>query len=183
MTTTAPTARAPAAGWGAWLLAAIFLLIAALIFATLYYAFPASNHWYALIGIGIIALVFSLGSYFAEAASREPTIQRSLAWGFFGMGFAVLLITVGIGPMYGILTMVIALVGLVLVLAVLFITVGLMMWRVRAVQRTALREAPRESWRKEPTPSALSYSTATSASVPVVTPPPPPAQSPPPRSP
>ena len=171
------------AGWGAWVLAAIFLIIAGLVFATLYYALPASNHWYALIGIGVLAIVFSLGSYLAEAASREPTIQRSLAWGFFGMGFAVLLITIGIGPMYGVLTTVVTLIALAFTFAALFVTVGLMMWRVRAVHRTAMREAPREAWRQEPTPSALSYSTATSPSVPAVTPPPAPAQNPPPRSP
>jgi len=182
MTVTPPPARAPSTGWGAWILATIFLVIAALVFAALYYSFPSSNHWYALIGIGIVALVFSLGSYLAEAASREPTIQRSLAWGFFGMGFAVLLITIGLGPMYIGLGTVLTLVGLIVTLAALFITVGLIMWRVRAVQRTASREAPREAWRQEPTPSALSYTTANSPSVPAVTPPPP-AQSPPPRSP
>jgi MFS family permease len=183
MTSMPPTARGSTAGWGAWLLAVIFLVIAALIFAALYYAYPGYNHWYALIGIGIVALVFSVGSYFAEAASRQPTIQRSLAWGFFGMGFAVLLITVAIGPMYSVLGTVPALIGLVIVLAALFLTVGLMMWRVRSVARTAAREAPREAWRQEPTPSAFSYSTATSPSVPAVTPPPPPAQNSPPRSP
>jgi len=182
--TTMPTAGKPAgAGWGAWILAALFLAISVLIFAALYYAYPASNHWYALLGIGIVAVLFSLGCYLAEAASRQPTIQRSLAWGYFGMGFAVLLLTIGLGPMYGVLTTLIALIGLVVVLAALFITVGLMMWRVRAVGRTASREAPRAAWRNEPTPSALSYAAANSPSVPVVTPPPPQAQNPPPRSP
>jgi len=180
MTSMPPPAR-PVAGWGAWVLAALFLIVAALIFAALYFAYPVSNHWWALIGIGIIALFFSLGSYLAEAASREPTIQRALAWGFFGMGFAVLIITIAIGPMYGVLTTVGMLVGLAVTVAAVFIAVGLMMWRVRGVARTAAREAPREAWRQEPTPSALSYSTATSPSVPAVTPPP--AQTPPPRSP
>ncbi len=169
------------AGWGAWLLAAIFLVIAALVFAALYYAFPATYHWWALLGIGMVALVFAGGSYLAEAASRDPTIQRSLAWGFFGMGFAVLLLTLAVGHMYGVLTIVGALIGLVLVLAALFVAVGLMMWRVRAVARTDSREAPREAWRREPTPSALTYSAANSPAVPAVTPPP--AEQSPPRSP
>ena len=183
MTTMPPVGRSSVGGWGAWVLAAIFLVIAVLIFAALYLLYPASNHWYALIGIGVIALVFSLGSYLAEAASRGPTIQRSLAWGFFGMGFAVLLITTAIGPMYSVLSVAGALIGLVVILAALFVTVGLMMWRVRSVARTAAREQPREAWREEPPKSALSYSTATSPSVPMVTPPPPPAQNTPPRSP
>jgi len=173
--------RPTVAGWGAWVLAALFLVIAALLFAAIFYTLPSSNHFYALLAIGIVALFFSLGSYLAEAASREPTIQRALAWGFFGMGFAILIVTIALGPTYGTITTVGSLVGLVVTLAALFIAVGLMMWRVRAVARTAAREAPREAWRQEPTPSALSYSTATSASVPVVTPPP--TQNPPPRSP
>jgi len=178
-----PTGAAPrVAGWGAWVLAALFLIIAGLIFAALYFALPAFNHWWALLAIGIVAVFFSLGSYLAEAASREPTIQRSLAWGFFGMGFAVLLLTIGLGQSYGVLGLVTVLVGLAVTLAALFITVGLIMWRVRSVAATAAREAPRQAWRNEPTPSAFSYSTATSPSIPAVTAPPP-AQSPPPRSP
>jgi len=182
--TTPPTApRATPAAWGAWVLLAIFLAIAALICATLYYVYPQSNHWYALLAIGIVGLFFSLGSYLAEAASREPTIQRSLAWGFFGFGFAVLLITIGVGPMYNVLSTVWMLIGLTVTLAALFISVGLIMWRVRAVARTAGREAPREAWRQEPTPSAFSYAAANSPSVPAVTPPPPSAPSSPPRNP
>jgi MFS family permease len=176
------TAGRPAAGsWGAWVLAALFLIIAALIFAAIYYTLTGWNHYFALVAIGIVSLFFALGCYLAEAASRQPTIRRALAWGYFGMGFAVLIITVALGPTYGVLSMVAALVGLAITIAVLFIAVGLMMWRTRAVARTAAREAPREAWRNEPTPSALSYSAANSPSVPVVTPPP--AENPPRRSP
>lgn len=171
------------ARWGAGVLTALFVAIAALIFGAIYFALPQSNHYYALIAIGIVALFFALGSYLAEAASRQPTFQRALGWGFFGMGFTILIVSVALGPFYGILPTVTALVGLAVVLAALFITVGLMMWRVRAVARTAAREAPRGAWRSEPTPSALSYATATSPSVPLVTPPPPPADKPPPRGP
>ncbi|HTT16135.1 MAG TPA: hypothetical protein VMH49_02085 [Thermoplasmata archaeon] len=182
MATMPPAGRAQPAGWGAWVLAALFLVVAALVFAALYFASPQDHEWYALLGIGILALLFSLGSYLAEAASRAPTIQRSLAWGFFGMGFAVLLFTLGLGHSYGVLTVVWALLGLVVVVVALALTVGLMMWRVRAVARTQAREAPRESWRKEPSPSALDYAAANSPSVAAITPPPEPA-SPPPRSP
>jgi hypothetical protein len=182
MATSAPGGRATPAGWGAPILAVLFLVIAALVFAAIYYTLPQSNHYFALLTIGVLALFFSLGSYLAESASRQPTIQRSLAWGFFGMGFAVLIVSIALGPTYGVLSSVTALVGLAVTIAVLAIAVGLMMWRVRAVARTAAREAPRQSWRQEPTPSALSYSAATSPSVPAVTPPPP-SQSPPPKGP
>jgi len=179
MVSTPAAGRAPPARWGAWVLAALFLVISALIFAAIYYTLTTSNHYYALIAIGIVGLFFSLGSYLAEAASREPTIQRALAWGYFGMGFAVLLISIALGPSYGVLPLVTALVGLAVTLAVLFIAVGLMMWRVRAVARTASREAPREAWRQEPVPNALDYTTAKSPSVPLVSPPPPTESSPP----
>ncbi len=184
---TVPSAdRARPAAWGAWVLAAIFLVIAGLVFAGLYFAYPNQNHWWALIGIGIVALFFSLGSYLAEAASREPTIQRSLAWGFFGMGFAVLFLSVALGPTYGVLSTVSAIEGLIVVLVALFVSVGLMMWRVRALHATAVREAPREAWRAEAPRSALDYAAANSPSVTAVTPPPrsnAPASPPPPRSP
>ena len=182
MATVAPTSPSKAAGWGAWILAGLFLVIAALIFGAIWFEFPSSGHWYGLVYIGVIGILFALGSYLAEAASREPMIQRSLAWGFFGFGFAVLLFTIGVGNLYGVLTLVWVLLGLVVVLAVLFITVGLMMWRVRSVAATAAREAPRQAWRNEPTPSALTYAAANSPSVPAVTPPPAP-QNPPPRNP
>ncbi len=172
MATDTSADRVRPAAWGAWLLAAIFLVIAGLVFAALYFAYPNDGHWYALLGNGIIAVLFSLGSYLAEAASREPTIQRSLAWGFFGMGFAVLLLTVVLGPTYGVPSTVGSIEGLIVVLAALFITVGLMMWRVRALHATASREAPREAWRHEPAPSALNYAAATAPSVAAVTPPP-----------
>ncbi len=175
------TGRAPG-GWAAGVLVALFLVIAALVLGAIYFAFPAAHHYDALLFIGIVALFFALGSYLAEAASRSPSIQRALAWGFFGLGFADLLGTLAVSHLYGVLSVVDAMLGLAVVLAALFISVGLMMWRARAVARTAAREAPRQAWRQEPTPSALSYSTANSPSVPVVTPPPP-AASPPPRNP
>jgi hypothetical protein len=177
-----PGGRSTPAGWGAPVLAALFLVIAALVFGATYYLLPQSNHYFALITIGVLALVFALGSYLAEASSRQPTIQRALGWGFFGMGFTVLIVSIALGPTYSVLTTVTALIGLAIVVAVLAISVGLMMWRVRSVAQTEAREAPREAWREEPSPSALSYATATSPSVPAVTPPPP-SPGPPPRSP
>jgi hypothetical protein len=177
---SASVSRAPG-GWGAWVLAALFLVIAALVLGAVYFALPSAHHYVALVVIGIVALFFALGSYLAEAASRRPLIQRSLAWGFFGLGFADLVGTMATSHLYGVLSIVDAMLGLAIVLAALFVSVGLMMWRVRAVARTVAREAPREAWSEEPTPSALSYATATSPSVPVVTPPP--AESAPPKGP
>ncbi len=168
------------------MLTVIFLVIAALVFALTYISFPANAHYSALLIIGILALIFALGSYLAESISRDPRAQRSLAWGFFGMGFAVLLLSIGLGPTYGVSSTSQALEGLIVVLAVLFVTVGLIAWRVRAVQATENQQVPRAAWRNEPAPSAFSYAAANSPSVPATAPPPgtpPPGGSPPSRSP
>ena len=170
--------------WSPWVLTGLFLVVAVLVFAGIYLSLPGSAHFFALIGIGILSLVFALGSYLMEAMSREPTAQRSLAWGFFGMGFAVLLLTIGLGPTYGVLGIVAAVWSLAIVVAVLVVAVGLIAWRGRAVRATENQQVSRAEWRQEPAPSAFSYSTANSPSVPSTAPPPsPPAgNSPPGRS-
>jgi len=171
--------------WGGVFLTIAFVIGAALVFLLLYLAFPQSQHFWGLIWIGIVALIFALASYFAEAASREPTFQRSLAWGFFGMGFAVLFLTIGLAPSYGISLGSWQYLGLLLVVIALAVAVGGMVWRSRAVSNTAARQVVREEWRERPAPSAFSYAAANSPSVPVTAAPPPPPTPPasPPRSP
>jgi MFS family permease len=170
--------------WSGAVLTALFVVIAILVFAALYVTLPGSQHFYALLAIGIVALLFALGSYLAESLSRQPTAQRSLAWGFFGMGFAVLFLTVGLGPYYNVLSAVWQLWGLVILVVALFVTVALIAWRGRAVRATANQQVPREAWRNEPAPSAFSYAAAQSPSVPTTIPPPAGGSPPsPPRSP
>lgn len=185
MATTPPSIQPVSTKWSAWVITALFVIVAALVFAAIYLTIPSDHGFWALIAIGIVALVFSLGSYLMESASRRPTAQRSLAWGFFGMGFAVLIFTIGLGPTYGVLSTVWMLWGLVIVLAVLIVAVALVAWRVRAVRATANQEVPRAAWRNEPAPSAFSYAAANAPSVPSTAPPPPGTggPSPPPRSP
>ncbi len=166
--------------WSGWLLTGLFLVVAVLLFAAIYLTLPAQSHFWALVAIGILSLFFALGSYLMEAMSRDPTAQRSLAWGFFGMGFAVLLLTFGLGPSYAILSTVDALVSLTIVVVVLAISVALIAWRGRAVRAAQNQEVARAAWRQEPAPSALSYATARSPSVPSSAPPAPPAGNPPP---
>ncbi len=166
------------------MITALFLVVAALAFAAIYLTITADRGFWALITIGIVALVFSLGAYLMESVSRQPTAQRSLAWGFFGMGFAVLILTVALGPSYGVLSTVWMLWGLVIVLAVLIVAVALIAWRVRSVRATENLQVARTAWRTEPTASAFSYAAANSPSVPATAPPPPASNSPPPpRSP
>lgn len=183
MTAPSPALQPVREKWSGWLITALFLIVAALVFVALYLTLTANMHYWALIGIGIIALVFALGSYLMESVSRDPTAQRSLAWGFFGLGFAVLLLTIGLGPTYGVLPTVSALWGLVVVIVVLIIAVALIAWRGRAVRATANQQVARAAWRNEPAPSAFSYAAANAPSVPSTAPPPPPSGGSPPRSP
>jgi len=170
--------------WSGALLTGLFLVLAVVFFLLLYYLFPANQHYTALLLIGVFALIFALGSYLAESLSRNPSYQRSLAWGFFGMGFSVLFLTVGLGPYYNIpgTGTVEALASLVILLVVLIVTVALIGWRVRAVRATANQQVPRAEWRSETAPSAFSYAAGHSPGAPTSSPPPsaPPAN--PPRS-
>ncbi len=179
MTTGAPPLTPVREQWSGWLLTGLFLVAAALLFLLIYVGLPANQHYGALLLIGVVALFFSLGSYLAESFSREPTAQRSLAWGFFGLGFAVLFLTIGLGPSYGLLSTIYMLFGLLLTVIVLIVAVALIAWRGRAVRSTANRELPPQAWRNEPAPSAFSYAAANSPSVPEAAPappsPPPPA--------
>ncbi len=167
--------------WSGLVLTVLFLVTAAVLFLLVYFALPGNQHFFALIVIGILALILSLGCYLAESFSRDPSAQRSLAWGFFGMGFAVLFLTIGLGPTYGVLSTTWMLLGLLLTLITLIVAVALIAWRGRAVRATENQQVARQSWREEPAPSAFSYAAANSPSVPSTAPPPAPSQ--PPRSP
>jgi len=170
--------------WSGGLLTGLFLVLAVLVFLLLYYSFTANQHYTALLLIGVVSLLFALGCYLAESLSRDPGYQRSLAWGFFGMGFAVLFLTVGLGPYYiSSISTTDQLTGLVILVAVLIVTVALIAWRVRAVRATANQQVPRAEWRSETAPSAFSYAAANSPSVPTTAPPPASPPSNPPRSP
>jgi hypothetical protein len=167
------------------LLTALFLGLAVLLFVLIYISFPDNEHYLALLIIGILSVVFALCSYLAESLSREPATQRSLAWGFFGMGFTVLYLSVGLAPFYGVnaVTATTAFVGIIVITVFLVIAVVGIVWRTRAVRATQNQMVSRTSWRQEPAPSAFSYGAANSPSVPTVAPPPTSPPSPPPRSP
>jgi len=181
MATPTPATPPTRTRWSGLVLTVLFLVIAAVLFYLIYIAFPASQHFYGLLWIGILALVFAIVCYFAESFSRDPSAQRSLAWGFFGMGFAVLFLSIGLAPSYGISLGDWQLIGLLLTAIALAVSIALIGWRLRAVQSTATREAVREQWKERPAPSAFSYAAANSPSVPATAPgPSPPASTPPP---
>ena len=184
MAATSPALKPVRDRWSGLALLAIFLVLAVVLFTAIYLSLPGQQHYWALITIGVLSLVFSLGSYLLESLSREPTAQRSLAWGFFGMGFAVLFLTVGLAPTYGLVSAVLALYSIVILLVVLIVAVALIAWRGRAVRATENQQVARAAWRNEPAPSAFSYATANAPSVPATAPPPSsPSHPSPPRSP
>ena len=173
---SSPSSPAPptVAKWSAPVLTVLFLVIAAVLFALVYVLLPASMHFYGLIWIGILALIISLVCYLAESLARDPSYQRSLAWAFFGLGFAVLYLTIGLAPSYGVsIGTSWQLAGLLVTTVVLAIAVVGVMWRARAVAAVKPREEQREAWRERPAPSAFSYAAANSPSVPVTSTPPP----------
>jgi hypothetical protein len=164
---SSPGSMQPVKGrWSAIVLTALFLAVGVILFTLIYLSFPANQHFTALITIGILSLVFAVLCYLAESLSRDPVSQRSLAWGFFGMGFTVLLLTIGLGPYYGVLSPFAQLYGLLFTILALAVALALITWRTRSLRATANLEAARGAWRNEPTPSAFSYAAAQSPSVP-----------------
>jgi peptidoglycan/LPS O-acetylase OafA/YrhL len=167
MTSSSTGMQTVPSGWSGAVLTALFLVLAVIVFLLCYYAFPNDQHYSALLLIGVISLIFALGCYLAESLSRNPSYQRSLAWGFFGMGFTVLFLTVGLGPYYGVgFSTVVELAALLILVVVLIVAVALIAWRGRAVRATENQQIPRAAWRNEPAPSAFDYATANSPSVP-----------------
>jgi len=137
------------------LFVAILVLIAALVFAGIYFALP-SDHVAALLSIGVVSLVFALVAYLARSVTRNPATPRALAWGFAGLGFAVLFGTILVAG-FSVTTEIIA---LILVLLALAVMVAGVWWMGRSQSADAPRMEARRDWDSRPPQSALSYSTA-----------------------
>jgi hypothetical protein len=137
----------------------VFALIAALVFAGVYVGLPENGHFYALVTIGILALVFALGAYLAQAVAPDPLVPRALSWGFAGLGFALLFGTILLDPtgLLGFSAQVV-----VLVVLLLFLLVALFggYWRYRSVAIDRARLAHREGWNASTPRSALDYAAA-----------------------
>jgi len=147
------------------LFAVVLLAIAALLFVGVYIALPGNDHFYALIWIGILALIFALGSYLGSAMTQSPSGARLATWGFLGMGFAVLLLTILVGPGNP-LSVGWQIVGLVLVLLVLAGVLAFASWRGGELGRERKRVERRQEWASQPPPSAFSYAAAQKAPAP-----------------
>jgi hypothetical protein len=172
-------------GASAYVITALLLVAAALLFVGIYLALPAGQHFDALLWIGALALVFALASYLLGSVSRDPAAQRSVAYGFMGMGFATLFLTVGLGPTYGVESQLGEIEGLIVLLLLVVVAVAGIAWRARSRVQDQAREAEQAAWRDQASaPSAFSYAAANGPNVPAqVQPPSPPGGAPPPRSP
>lgn len=156
------------------LLALILLVALALLFVILYVAIsPRAD---ALLAMGVVALVLALVSYLAQSLSRDPSVQRAVAWGLGAMGLAMLLLTTWFVPPPG-TSLLDQLVGTLVVVLVIAVTVALAFWRVRSVARVEQRLDDRAAWDARSAPSAFDYAAAqTPGTGPVGAPPPPPSQ-------
>jgi hypothetical protein len=165
-----PTPPAPTGSKvAAWVVAAILLVVGVLLFYGIYLV--VTNHFYALLTIGIVAVVFALVAYLAESISRQPSVQRAAAWGFYGMGFAVLLLTIGLNPGTT-LTAGWQITGLIIVLVLLAASIAGVGWRYRSTASEQSRQTERTTWESKSPPSAFSYTTGGPTNPPVPTPPP-----------
>ncbi len=153
----------------AGLITGILVIAAGILFVGFYLLFPAHAHAFALLLIGMVAVVFAAIAYLFESFSRRPTYQRTTAWGFYAFGFAVLLLTLGLNPT-GYLSLAQQLVGVVVTLLFLAGSIAGIAWRYRSAASVPPREAGRAAWRASTPQSAFDYPTAHSPTAPVTPP-------------
>lgn len=158
------TSRA-VASISAVVLGALLLVIAALVFAGVYLALPGTGHFYALIWIGILALVFAVASYFGSSATRDPSAARLATFGFLGMGFADLVLTITVGPDNPLSTTA-QIAALIVVLVLLVGVVVMARWRAGELGREQRRDEQRTTWEQSPPKSAFEYAAAQTATPP-----------------
>jgi len=177
---TTPRTRGTAALSGV-LLAIILLAIAALLFVLIYLALPGDGHLGALLWIGVLALIFAGGTYLGRALTDDPGPLRLATFGFLGLGFAVLLLSIGVGPdPDGVVSTLARIVGLIIVLLALAGVVAFAMWRSGSGERELQRQEHREAWDRSTPPSAFDYAAAQQVAPPpsptaAPSPPPPPS--------
>ncbi|MCI4327183.1 MAG: hypothetical protein L3K16_06075 [Thermoplasmata archaeon] len=156
MSTPAPPRRPVGIGIA---IIAVFAVVAALLFTAVYLTQPGNSHFYGLITIGILSLVFALAAYLAQAAAPDPTAPRALSWGFAGLGFALLVGTVVFAPSNP-LNPIAQLIVLIVILLFLGATLLGAYWRVGTVATARARLERRDQWKAQPPRSALDYAAA-----------------------
>jgi len=139
----------------------LFLVVAGLIFFGVYITVTGPVHFLALLTIGFIALVFALVAYFAQALSRQPTVQRGLAFGLGAFGFAVLFLSGAalpwLYPHDNLISLGLQVVLLIFLVILLMGPVAAAAMAGRHRESDARRAESRAEWASHPAPSALSY--------------------------
>jgi hypothetical protein len=158
------------------LIAVLFVIVAALIFAGVFLLLPGPEHFTALLVIGFLAVLFGAISYLAESISKGPSIQRAASWGFGAFGFAILFLTVGALPFFysGLISTLDQIALLIVIILMLIVPVAFFGWRARGQAQDSRREEARHEWAQSTPPSAFSYAAARDPAAPS-----PPSDSPP----
>ncbi len=131
-----------------------------LLFIAIWFALPQDSHYLALATIGIVSLIFALVSTLGRAFTRAGDALKALAWGYAGLGFALLIGSLVLAGSMSIIGIVIELVGLVIVVVLIGIVAGLAVWGAGSARMTQQREMRREAWRASQPRSAFDYTTA-----------------------
>jgi hypothetical protein len=145
---------------GVGLIAGLLVLVAAAVFLGIYLGLPEFDHFYALLLIGILSLILSVGAYFSQALTRDPVVQRGATLGFLGMGFVVLFLTVAFDPAGGTVMFLPRLAGLIVLTLLLVVAIAGILWRARGRMADASRQERRSEWAQKPAASAFDYSAA-----------------------
>jgi hypothetical protein len=132
----------------------------ALLFLLIWFVEPGDDHFIALATIGILSLFFALGSTIGRAFTRGDYALKALAWGYVGLGFALLIGSLVLAGSMSFIGLLFEIVGLLLVVLLMGIVAALAVWGAGSVVATQRREMRREAWKATTPASAFDYTTA-----------------------
>ncbi|MCI4358902.1 MAG: hypothetical protein L3J95_00515 [Thermoplasmata archaeon] len=140
-------------------LAIVLAAIAAIVFLLVYLGLPGNDHVGALLSIGVLSLVFALVTYFGQSLSSSAGPIEAVSWGFTGLGFGLLLLTLGFAPA-STMSFTGRLLGFLVVLIGLALVIVIAGWRWRGRALDTARAAEHTAWTRRPPTNALDYPAA-----------------------
>jgi MFS family permease len=152
-----PTARTSS---GAIVATIALAAASALLFVLIWFTVHGAHHDLALATIGIISLVFALVSTISRAFTRGGAALKSLAWGYAGLGFALLIGSLVLAGSMSAIGVGLELAGLVIVVVLIAIVAFLGVWGAGSARMTQQREMRRAAWQASNPRSAFDYTTA-----------------------
>jgi hypothetical protein len=147
------------------LFGAVVVVLAAVLFFTIWLFESPSNPFNALLTIGTVALIFALVCYLLQALVSRPILARAASWGFLAMGFTVVFATVAIYPYASVGNLSRLYIG-VAYLFVLAVALFGFYWRAGELHAESRRKEHRQDWVAQPSASAFDYTAARPANVP-----------------